>query len=295
MPSGIIVRGVGGSYSVKTEGGIYDCVPKGTFRKIGIVPLVGDLVNIEVVDSAKAKGRIEEILPRKSLLTRPAVANVDQIAVVIAVRSPEPDLELLDKLLIAAELKGIKALICANKIDLDTEGRYREITGVYKKIGYRVVPTSFKTGEGFNELMEAMAGSVTVFAGQSGVGKSTILNTIMGFCIMETSEVSRKIERGRHTTRHAELVELKQGGYVVDTPGFSSFELTDIESMELKTYFPEFNLYESRCRFQGCAHIAEPGCGVKDAVEDGLIDKGRYMRYVRLYNDLKEIESNKWK
>lgn len=295
MPSGIILKGIGGFYYVKTNEGIFECKARGIFRKEGLSPLPGDTVAISVVDEKEKTGWVEEIAQRKSQLVRPAVANVSQIIVVIAASSPEPDLQLLDKLLITGEKLNLGLKLCINKIDLDKDSEYRKIELAYQKAGYQVLLTSSKTETGFEDLKHVLPGNITVFAGQSGVGKSTIINSIMNSWIMPTGELSIKLERGKHTTRHAELIELAFGGFIADTPGFSSFELNEIEPSELELYYPEFRERYGRCRFTGCSHISEPGCSVKEAVEEGLIDRGRYNRYILLYNSLKQNRTYKSK
>lgn len=295
MPEGIIIKGIGGFYYVKTGDGVYECKAKGVFRKEGLTPLPGDSVSISVLDEHVKTGNIDVIHKRHTFFIRPAVANIDQIVLVAAAESPVPDLYLLDKLLITAEIRGVKPVIYVNKIDLDQDGNYQKIVDVYTQAEYRVIPGSTKTGSGMEGLKQILAGHVTAFAGQSGVGKSTLLNRIMDTWVMKTGEVSHKLERGKHTTRHAELVELRDGGYVVDTPGFSSFELTDIGFEELEQYYPEFKAYLGKCRFTGCSHISEPDCAVKEALQGGMIDESRYDRYVQLYRYLKDIDNNKWK
>lgn len=289
MPSGIIVKGIGGFYYVDTPGGVYECTARGIFRKEDITPLPGDKVLISVIDEAKKNGCIDEILPRKSFLARPAVANVDQVIITVAVKLPDPDFLLVDKLLISAEKEGLNIVLCINKIDLDEEDKHKEIVKAYSKTNYKLVLTSSKTGEGFDKLRKVLSDRINVLAGQSGVGKSTILNRLMNAKIMETGSVSNKIKRGRHTTRHAELIQLDKGGYVVDTPGFSSLQLSDIPFEELQIYYPEFSEYIGKCRFHGCSHIAEPDCSVKAALNEGVIDAGRYSRYLQLYSELKQV------
>lgn len=295
MPTGIILKGIGGFYYVKTCDGVYECKARGVFRKDDLTPLPGDRVNISVIEKEKMTGSIDEILPRDSQLVRPAVANVDQIIVVIAVKSPSPDFILLDKLLIAAEINGVAPIICINKADLDVDGEHHKIIEAYEKTGYKIVLTSAKMDLGFDELKELLTGHITTFAGQSGVGKSTMLNKVMQSMVMETGEISMKIERGRHTTRHAELIELESGGFVVDTPGFSSFELKDIKHDELELFYPEFGQYRNKCRFTGCSHISEPECSIKEALNAGLISYERYTRYVQFYNELRQINPYKEK
>lgn len=258
------------------------------FRKEGIIPLPGDRVEFSVIREDEKTGFIESIQPRKTQLIRPAVANIDQLAIIIAAKAPEPDFLLLDKLLVTAAVKGIDPLICINKIDLDADEIYKEVVNSYEKTGYPVVAMSSKSGMGIEDFKEKLRGRVTVLAGQSGVGKSTILNNIAGSWVMKTGDISQKIERGKHTTRHAELFELNFGGYVVDTPGFSSFELDEIKAEELQFYYPDFIKYIDGCKFRGCNHIAEPGCRVKEKVSSRNIDNGRYTRYIQLYNLLKQ-------
>lgn len=293
LPSGIIVKGIGGFYYVSTPDGVYECKARGIFRKKDFSPLPGDRVCLSIVDEQKRVGSIEEILPRESQLVRPAVANIDQVVIVCSAKSPNPDFMLLDKLLITAEHKNITSIICINKIDLDEDEKYHEIIEMYKETNYRIILTSSQTNSGFEEMKEVLKGKVTVFAGQSGVGKSTILNRIMNNTVMVTGEISSKIERGKHTTRHAELIELTKGGYIVDTPGFSSFELLGILHEELQLYYPEFSEYINKCKFTHCSHVSEPECAVKQALNAGLININRYQRYVELYNNLKQIKNFK--
>lgn len=295
MPSGIIIKGIGGFYYVSSEDGMYECKARGVFRKEGLTPLTGDRVVFSINDPLLKKGSIDQISGRSSLLVRPAVANVDQLVAVLAAKSPDPDLLLLDKLLVTAEKNEMKAVLCINKIDLDTQGRGEAVRKVYSGAGYEVLLTSSRTNTGFDELKAALNGHISVFAGQSGVGKSTILNRIMNTMVMKTGSISDKIERGKHTTRHAELIRLEDGGYVADTPGFSSFELAGISHTKLQYYFPEFADHIGECRFTGCSHISEPGCGVKKAVEEERASRDRYGRYVELYSILKQEDSMKYR
>jgi ribosome biogenesis GTPase len=296
LPSGIIIKGIGGFYYVASENDvIYECKARGIFRKKELTPLTGDRVAFSVTDDRQKKGNIDEIYDRSTQLTRPAVANVDQIIAVVAVRAPEPDLLLLDKILATAEKKDIKAVVCINKIDLDKDGSREELRNTYIRAGYNVIETSSEETAGFDLLKNALKGHISVFAGQSGVGKSTLLNRVMDTVIMQTGSISGKIDRGRHTTRHAELIMLPQGGYLVDTPGFSSYELTGIEYTELQLLFPEFTEYIPECRFTGCSHVNESDCAVKKAVDEGLISKGRYLHFVELYNTLKQEDLLKYK
>lgn len=287
MPSGIIIKGIGGFYYIKTTNGIYECKARGIFRKDDQKPLIGDRVTITVIDDKNMLGSLDVIEPRQSYFVRPMVANVDQMAIVAAVKSPTPDYILLDKLLITCEVKKIKPVICINKVDLDDSKECEYIESAYSKAGYKTVSLSSVMNIGFDKLKSVLKDKITVFAGQSGVGKSTILNNIMSSMVMKTGSVSEKIERGKHTTRHAELIDLEDGGFIVDTPGFSSFELDDIEYTELELYYPEFVKYQGSCRFTGCSHISEPDCAIKKALNTGEIDMERYNRYVCLYIQLK--------
>lgn len=295
MPSGIIIKGISGFYYVASEDGTYECKARGIFRKNDVTPLPGDRVVFSVTDPVLKKGSLDQILDRTTLLVRPAVANINQMIAVIAAKSPEPDLLLLDKLLVTAEMSGMRVVICINKTDLDTGNNRDDIREAYNKAGYRVFETSSKENIGFDDLKAILNGHVSVFAGQSGVGKSTLLNRIMNTMVMKTGGLSDKIERGRHTTRHAELIEIEGSGYVADTPGFSSFELSGIGRSELQHYYPEFDEYKNNCRFKGCSHLSEPDCEVKKSVSAGIINEGRYGRYVELYTLLKQEEDFRYK
>ena len=289
MPSGIILKGIGGFYYVRADNDeVYECKARGIFRKDEITPLPGDIVSLTIIDENNKKGSIDKIHERHSQLIRPAVANVNQVIIVLSIKSPAPDLLLLDKLLVMAEHQNIDAIVCINKIDLVSAEEYSKIYEAYSKAGYKVIPLSTKTGEGLDQLKKSLNGRISVLAGQSGVGKSTILNRIINSQIMKTGNISEKIERGRHTTRHAELVRVEKEGYLVDTPGFSSLGIANIKYDELALYYREFENYMEGCRFTRCSHVNEPQCGIKDAVSKGLIDTGRYERYISLYNSLKQ-------
>jgi ribosome biogenesis GTPase len=295
LPSGIILKGIGGFYYVSSDDDIYECKARGIFRKDDVTPLTGDRVIFSVTDPLLKKGNIDSIMERTTVLTRPAAANIDLLVVVIAARSPEPDLLLLDKLLVTAGKKEIEAVICVNKIDLDKEDKRAELRSSYAGAGYTLIETCVGENDGFERLREVLKGHVSVFAGQSGVGKSTLLNRVADTVIMRTGSISEKIERGRHTTRHTELIKLPGGGFVVDTPGFSSFELAEIAHTELQHLYPEFAEHIGKCRFSGCSHVNEPDCGVKEAVGEGIISGGRYQRYTELYAILKQQYDMKYK
>jgi len=307
LPSGIILKGIGGFYYVLHEGEIFECKARGVFRKNEIVPLPGDRIIFSIIDNKTGDdkkagkdgtyrtGFIEKILPRDSELVRPAIANVDQMVAVIAVCSPEPDFMLLDKLLVSAGIKNISAVICINKIDLDPGKEYQKMLSSYASAGYKIIATSSKTEEGLPELIESLKGRMSVFAGQSGVGKSTLTNIIMKESIMKTGDISQKISRGKHTTRHAECIPLKIGGFLADTPGFSSFDVDRLKPSDLQIYYPEFVDLAVNCRFKGCNHVSEPGCAVKEAVEAGNVGRDRYLRYVELFKDIKESYDMRFK
>lgn len=296
MPAGTIIRGIGGFYYVASEdGSIVECKARGIFRKDKITPLTGDRVIFSMIDPARKKGSIDKIEERSTVLVRPAVANVNQMVAVIAAKSPEPDLMLVDKLLVTAQEQEIRAIVCINKTDLDGQDNIAALRKPYAIAGYDVIETNKQETDGFNELKSLLKGYVTVFAGQSGVGKSTLLNRIMNTLVMRTGELSDKLDRGKHTTRRVELLRLEEGGFVVDTPGFSSFELSGISCQELQHFYPELGEYIQYCRFKGCSHINEPDCGVKRAVEDKQIDSGRYDRYVELHALLQLEEESKYR
>lgn len=285
---GKIIKGIGGFYYVHAEDGIvYECRAKGIFRKEKIKPLPGDNVEISPVqDEEKPAGNVDAILPRKNVLIRPAVANVDQALVVFAAASPKPNLNLLDRFLISMEQQQIPVIICFNKTDLVEEKEEEELRSAYAH-SYPVQLISAANGEGIEEVQRLLDGKTTVVAGPSGVGKSSLTNLLQPHVRMEVGAISRKIERGRHTTRHTELICLREHTYFLDTPGFSSLYLTGIAYEELWSYFPEFRPYEPYCRFHGCMHISEPDCAVKEALAEGKICRSRYENYVLLAEELK--------
>ena len=289
MKQGKIVKGIAGFYYVDVaESGVYECKAKGIFRKEKKKPLVGDNVEIEVLDEKEKTGNLIQILPRKNELIRPAAANVDQALVIFAVRQPDPNYQLLDRFLITMEQQEIPSIICFNKKDLAEQEELDQMYQIYISCGYQVLLTSAEQEEGISQIRKILEGKTTVVAGPSGVGKSSLTNLLQEEVSMETGEISKKLKRGRHTTRHAQLLTVGEHTYLMDTPGFSSLYLTDIEEQELKAYFPEFRRYEEQCRFQGCRHIHEPDCGVKAALAEHEISQLRYEDYLGLYNELKE-------
>ncbi len=285
---GKIVKGIAGFYYVHVvESGVYECKAKGIFRKEKVKPLVGDNVEIEVLDEEEKTGNIIRIFPRSSELIRPAVANIDQALVVFAVVSPMPHYNLLDRFLVMMERKGIPAVLCFNKTDIADQTQIDEIEAIYRQCGYPLLFVSALDGKNIDCVREVLKGKTTAIAGPSGVGKSSLINGLTPEANMETGSISRKIERGKHTTRHSELFPIDGDSYIMDTPGFSSLYVNDFDKEELRLYFPEFIRYEGTCRFHGCGHVHEPGCMVRDAVEEGRVHPVRYRNYTEMYEELK--------
>ena len=285
---GKIVKGIAGFYYVHVvEFGVYECKAKGIFRKDKKKPLVGDDVEIEVLSEVEKTGSIINIFERKNELIRPAVANIDQALVVFAAAKPSPHFNLLDRFLVMMQTKEIPVILCFNKEDIASEEKLSELAEIYEKCGCQLIFVSAKEEKNMETLRRMLEGKTTAIAGPSGVGKSSIINLLNPKANMETGSISRKIERGKHTTRHSELFMIGEDSYIMDTPGFSSLYVNDFEKEELKYYFPEFELYEGQCRFNGCDHIHEPGCAVKEAVEKGKIHAVRYEDYKELYEELK--------
>ena len=288
MINGKIIKGIGGFYYVDTEKGLYECRARGIFRKNKITPLVGDRVSISVVDEENKKGVVEEIEKRDTELVRPPIANVDKALIVFAIKNPAPNLSLLDRFIVLAEKENLEIVIVFTKVDLDADGELlEELKSIYEVSGYKVIPVSNKLKLNIDKIKEELKENTVVFAGPSGVGKSSLLNEVDKNFELKTGEVSDKIKRGKHTTRHAELLKLECGGMVADTPGFSSLTLDDIDESELKEYFIEFDKYDD-CRFGSrCIHENEPSCAVKEAVENGEISKKRYESYIQSLNEIR--------
>ncbi|WP_035799356.1 ribosome small subunit-dependent GTPase A [Butyrivibrio sp. NC3005] len=288
---GRIIKGIAGFYYVDaTDGKLYECRAKGIFRQQKIKPMVGDIVEIDIVSSDDATGNVISILPRKNELLRPPVSNIDQALIIFAIVHPNPSYNLLDRFLIMMRQQNLPVLICFNKQDIASEKEQQELRETYEKCGYEVMFISVAQNKGIDELKKRLEGKTTVLAGPSGVGKSSLLNLLHPQANMETGELSKKILRGKNTTRHSELFHLNGIGdntYLCDTPGFTSLYLKDVTIAQLPLYYPEFEDYEPSCRFGGCVHISEPDCGVKNAVEKGLISHIRYENYQMLYEDLK--------
>lgn len=289
--TGKIIKGIAGFYYVHIENkGVYACRAKGIFRNVNIKPLVGDNVCIDVLDEEAREGNVTEILPRRNELIRPAVANIDQTLIIFSVVKPAPNLNLLDRFLIRMERQGLPSIICFNKQDIASEEEKAKLREVYEASGYCIVFVSAAKKEGIEKLRSLLAGKTTTVAGPSGVGKSTLINCLHPEAGMETGSISRKIERGRHTTRHSEIIALGEETYIMDTPGFTSLSISEIQKEELAACYPEFGQHEPYCRFGGCAHINEPDCGVKEAVERGDISRTRYENYKMLYQELQAVK-----
>lgn len=284
--SGKIIKGIAGFYYVHVAGdGIYECKAKGVFRKNNEKPLVGDNVKIDVLDEKEKSGNISCILPRKNDLIRPAAANVDQALVIFAADKPKPNFNLLDRFLLMMEQKEIPTIICFNKIDLVTPKEIEELGNIYQGTGHPVYFMSAVNGEGIEKVKACLYGKTTTVAGPSGVGKSSFINLLQSDVQMETGSISEKIQRGKHTTRHSELITLNEDSYILDTPGFSSLSVFDLEKEDLKWYYPEFEKAGGQCRFLGCNHMNEPDCVIKQAVEEGSISAVRYENYRLLFEE----------
>lgn len=285
---GKIIKGIAGFYYVHVvHSGIYECKAKGIFRNKKIKPLVGDNVEIDIIDEEKRIGNIVEIAERTNELIRPAVANIDQSLVVFAVMRPDPNINLLDRFLVMMERQDVPVIICFNKVDLVPEEELIELRDTYVNAGYHVIFTSTLNGNGVEDVKRILIGKTTAFAGPSGVGKSSMLNAIIPDANSETGGISEKIGRGKNTTRHTEIFNLEDETYIMDTPGFTSLYTNDFQKEELKWYFPEFREYEGKCRFNGCIHENEPDCAVKDALEEGKISESRYKNYLQMLDEIK--------
>lgn len=293
MVEGIIVKAISGFYYVKTESDIFECKARGVFRKKATTPLVGDRVEIEVLDETKKVGNVIKVKERENYLIRPPIANITKVLVVMSVRLPDPILVFLDKQLAFLESEGIETVICVNKVDLDDTDFAESVKKTYENIGYKVILAEAKNDIGIDAIREELKNEIVVLLGNSGVGKSSITNKIMNKTIMEEGSIS-KIERGKQTTRHTELLEFDKDSYIADSPGFSSFDISNIESDELDRYFKDFKRHIEECKYRDCNHINEDDCGVKIAVENGLIDEGRYKRYCEIYKELHEKEGRRY-
>lgn len=286
MSTGIIVKGIGGFYYVDTDNAIIECKARGHFRKNGLAPCVGDKVSITV--SGDGTGSIDEIHPRKNIFIRPPVSNIDVLVIVASLKNPIPDMAFVDKMLVIAHSKGVEAVVCFNKADLDSDAGFA-LESMYRNAGIKTFATSTFDNSGIENIREIVEGRITAFSGFSGVGKSSLLNCITQTQTMETGEISQRLGRGKHTTRHVELIRYN-GGYIVDTPGFSSLDFPEeVNKNNLCTYFPEFEPYISDCKFRDCNHVASSNvCAVRKAFEEGKIADTRYNNYVEFYKTLSQ-------
>lgn len=289
---GIIIGNISNSYKIKTDGAIYEAYARGKFKNEEITPLVGDMVEIEITEQESSAAIIEKIMPRRNEIKRPKMANIDQIIFIVSTKNPKPDLLMLDKQLAYVEKLKIEPIIVINKIDL--EETYKQIHELYTKIGYKVLVTSAKENQGIEELKNELKNKISVFSGNSGVGKSSIINAIFGTDKTQEGEISQKNKKGKNTTTDTKLYQLEENTYIADTPGFSSFEINEIESEELDRYFREFKQEIQNCEYVGCTHIKEQNCGIKEAIETGRISTQRYERFCKIYEELKEKEKYRW-
>ena len=289
---GVIIGNVSNTYKIETAEKIYTAYARGKFKNRDIKPLVGDRVEIEVTDEEKNEAIIEEILPRNNEIKRPKIANIDQIVFIISTKNPKPDLLMLDKQLAYAEKIHVEPIIVVNKCDL--KEIYKSIKELYSKVGYKVIVTSAKQNIGINELKQVLRNKISVFSGNSGVGKSSIINALFDKEKTQEGEISKKNKKGKNTTTDTKLYKLEKDTYIADTPGFSSFEISEIESTELDKCFREFVPEIEKCEFVGCTHIKEENCGIKQAIEQGKVDTGRYERFCKIYEELKERDKYKY-
>ena len=291
MLQGKIISNITNTYCVEVNNKIYNCTVRGKFKKEDISPVVGDNVEIQIMDEEKQEAVIEQILPRNNFIKRPKLANITQLIFVMSAKMPKPDLLLLDKQLAFAKYLNIKPIIVFNKTDLENISEYKKI---YEQIGYKVIETQACNGQGVNKLIEILNNNISAFSGNSGVGKSTLLNKIFLSNINEEGNISKKNQKGKNTTTYIKLFRLEENTYIADTPGFSTFEIPEIETKQLYKFFIEFEKYEKNCEFVGCTHIKEDSCGIKQAVKEGNINKNRYNNYIKIYEQLKDKEEHKW-
>ncbi len=285
---GLIIENISNLYKIKINNQIYEANARGKLKKEEITPVVGDNVKIQILDEENKKAIIEEILPRTTYIKRPKMSNITQLILVVSSKNPKPDLLLLDKQLAFAEYLGIKSVIVLNKTDLDKKRDFEKIKTVYENIGYKVIKTVAKGKEGIEDLEEELKGNINAFSGNSGVGKSTLINAIFKDTITQEGEISQRNKKGKNTTTSTVIYEIDENTYIADTPGFSTFDISEIEYRELDKYFKEFKPLLENCEFVGCTHIKEKKCGIKQALEQGKVDIGRYERFCKIYEELKE-------
>lgn len=294
--TGLVIKGIGGFYYVEAANVLYECKAKGIFRRQKISPLPGDRVTVQL-DSGGGYPCLSEIHPRKNSLIRPALANLDRLFLVLSITKPSPSTLVTDRMTAIARYKGIEPVIVVNKCDLMPE-QAEELATLYRHAGFPVVQTSTQTGEGIEELRPLLAGKISAFTGNSGVGKSSIMNLLDSRLALSTGEISDKLGRGRHTTRHVELFQLEGGGYLADTPGFSALDLERCERIpkdQLAHCFGEFEDHLEHCRFSSCTHTCDKGCGVLAALEEGLIEPTRHESYCVMYDEAKQWKEYEWK
>lgn len=302
---GLIIENISNLYKIKTKKGIYEANARGKFKKEEITPVVGDKVEIQILDEENKKAVIEKIQERTTYIKRPKMSNITQLVLVVSSKNPKPDLLLLDKQLAFAEFLGIKAIIVLNKTDLDKKKEFEKIKEVYQNIGYTVIETIAKDLEdipeksdihsiGIHNLEKNLKGNINAFSGNSGVGKSTLINAIFKDTITQEGEISQRNKKGKNTTTSTKLYEIDENTYIADTPGFSTFDISEIEYRELDKYFKEFKPLLDDCEFVGCTHIKEESCGIKQALQQGKIDNGRYERFCKIYEELKEKDKYKY-
>ena len=285
MQKGIVLSNISDLYKVESNNIVYDCNARGKFKSNDISPVSGDIVDIDIIDDEKKTGVITKIHDRKNYFKRPKMANLTQIVLVVSMKLPKVDLELLDKQLVFAEYNHVKPIICLNKIDLEDEDKIEYISNIYTQIGYKVIKTNSKEGIGIEELKKELQNNITAFSGNSGVGKSTLINNILETDITLEGEISNKNKRGKNTTTQVKLYKIDENSYVADTPGFSTFDVKEIDKKELAKYFIEFRPYLDECEYGDCSHIKEEKCGIKEAVQQGKISKERYDRYCKLWSE----------
>ena len=287
---GLVIENITNTYKVEVNNKIFNCVARGKFKKEDISPVVGDIVDID-----ESQLVIDKVFERKTYIKRPKIANITQIIFVISMKNPKPDLLLLDKQLAFAEFLNIKPLIIINKIDLDNNNFCEEIERIYTSIGYKVIKTNAKSGLGIDELKEKLKNNINAFSGNSGVGKSTLINKIFNNNLTTEGEISLKNKKGKNTTTNICLYKIDSDTYIADTPGFSTFDISEIKSEELQNYFIDIHKNVENCEFSyGCTHIKESNCGVKKALDNEELFETRYNNYVKIYKDLKDREEHKW-
>lgn len=293
MLQGKIVNNISNIYFIEVDNEIYECTARGKFKNSDITPVVGDFVNIEIIKQEEKKGIICEIKQRKNYIKRPKLSNITQLVFVLSAKMPKPDLLMLDKQLAFAEFLGIKSVIVINKIDLDDK-IIGEIEKIYSNIGYKVIKTVAKEAQGIKEVKDVLKGEISAFSGNSGVGKSTLINSIFGDNTTLEGIISNKNKKGKNTTTTIKLYKIDKDTYIADTPGFSTFDISEIGTKDLQNYFVEFRNSIKDCEFVGCTHIKEINCKIKKEVEQGIISEDRYNRYIKIYEELKDKEEHKW-